>query len=172
MYPWKLIIITFYQDRHDNDKHREQLTGCGQTFDWALAEERLSITDWLGSVIFHLNGWRWQRPPLYGNAIFSPSWLITLFPEVWWGPAGPGQRFSTVCPGWVTCDRLSGHLSSGPIQQREQTLKGTHDAPGSFFYLYSNSRANALIAVRTSASSAGCGPGVTPPAAWISEHLA
>lgn len=47
-------------------------------FDWPLPEERLSINDWLGSVIFHLNGCRgytlvivrlWQETPLYCKCV-------------------------------------------------------------------------------------------------------
>lgn len=67
-----------------------QEEGILWAFDWPLPEERLCISDWLGSVIFHLSGprahtvivWLWQEPPLYSTCV-NVSFLLFLNDILW-----------------------------------------------------------------------------------------
>lgn len=55
-------------------------------FDWPPPEERLSISDWLGGVIFHLNASQahrhWQEPPLYSKCV-NVSFRLLLNAILW-----------------------------------------------------------------------------------------
>lgn len=98
-------------------------------FDWPLPEEILCISDWLGSVIFHLSGprthtvivWLWQEPPLYSkcvNVSFLSSDGVLRGRDWGWAQCCPSHDKSR--------GSLSGHLSSGGVQHRKQIFNSNN----------------------------------------------
>lgn len=83
------------------DRPLSQGEGILWAFDWPLPEEILCISDWLGSVIFHLSGprthtvivWLWQEPPLYSKCV-NVSFLLLLNDILWalMGSCGAGTE--------------------------------------------------------------------------------
>lgn len=74
--------------------------------DWPQPEERISIGDWLGSVIFHLNG-SWAQllcdigrsPPLLCVSVWMWMCFLLLLNGILWAPMGPcSGGWAQLCP--------------------------------------------------------------------------
>lgn len=127
--------------------------------DWAPPEERVSISNWLGRVIFHLNGSQalWQEPPVYSKCVNVSFFLVSQGSD---GVLqGGGGALCAQDKSHVTGCQVTSHQEAEKANpQPHITLHTYRTRTGIIFQrhinLYIHLGANKTsISVRTSASS-------------------
>lgn len=180
MCPWKLRIITFYQDQHDNTKHCEQLIGrCfeetlhivsfwlvttrGKTFHWWLIGQCNFPPEWLPGTDTHIV-WFWQEPPLYSKCV-NVSFFLLLNGILWglMGSCRAGMVVQHSVPRishmWqaVRSPLIRRHTAEKANPQQQKHIQKISLMIYYYFLLsinlYTNICSDALITLSTSASS-------------------